>query len=227
MPTCPLIGPTTGAVDPGDVAAGVALARSAGCRAVELSALHEAELPAVEAYVSGADLSGFAHVSVHAPLKGRALPEAGLVARLDALALPVVAHPATLTTPSCWVRLGDRLVVENDDGRKPSGQGPDDLDPLFDALPDARFCLDVSHALHAGGRPLVETLADRYRDRLSQLHVGCGCGQPRPGPLEADLVDATGDVLTRLGRRVPVVIERPTDATTLPAQLTQLGASHR
>lgn len=88
------VGTSTGAIAHTDLDLAVRAAWAASCTAVELSALHESERAGLEAYLRCGPVAGFAHVSVHAPVKGQALPEAELAARLDAaLALPVVEAP--------------------------------------------------------------------------------------------------------------------------------------
>jgi hypothetical protein len=216
------IGPSTGAVHHTDPGRGAAAARYAGCRALEVSALHENELPAVERLLTSGAVNDFQHVSVHAPLKGRTMPETELVARLDALGLPVVAHPPTLATPRLWRRLGGRLLVENDDARKPAGQTPADLARLFDQLPDAGHCLDVSHAVDAGGRALAISLAAAFGDRTGLCHIGCAGGRPVTGDLEPDLLGTLTAVLQQIGRPVPVIIERRTDHRALAPQVREI-----
>src|SRR5687767_15059785 len=111
--------------------------------AVELAALSEDELPGLERFLAGAPDLPFAYLSVHAPVKHRALSEAELVARLEQLAPvadAIVVHPDTIEDVALYRGLGSCLVLENMDARKPGGRTAGELAPLFAALPDAGFC---------------------------------------------------------------------------------------
>ncbi|MGH9035946.1 MAG: hypothetical protein ACRD0O_09285 [Acidimicrobiia bacterium] len=215
------VGHSTRALARDYIRAGMAFALAAGGSIVELSAFDEAGLDAATD-VLGRARRDFRRVSVHAPVANVRGSEAELVARLGSLGLPVVVHPEKIATPECWRPLGDRLLVENNDGRKASGSTAAELALLFAALPEARLCLDVSHALDVGGPALVEAFATTFRGRLAQLHAGCGCGA-RPGEhLEPEVLRAVSVAVAAAGRPLPVIIER--SATTSTVALAQVYA---
>ena len=112
---------------------------------------------------------------MHAPTKRRKLPEATLVgglARLPSHVDAVVVHPDQIADPTAWAPLGRRLVVENMDPRKTLGQQPEHLAPMFAALPEAGFCLDVAHAgAVQEDMGLAHRLLDAFGARLRQVHV--------------------------------------------------------
>ncbi len=175
-----LIGWSTGALARGDVADGVALARASGARAIELSALREAELSGVLAWLATAELP-FDHVSIHAPsdvaedAQQRVVPALMSDSTRD---LPVIVHPSVIATPSVWRPLGPRLCIENMDKRK-VGRNVAELLPVFAALPEARFCLDLGHARQndttlLGARQLLRAFGDRLvQIHLSELDAAC------------------------------------------------------
>lgn len=143
--------------------------------AAEFAALSEDELPALVRYLdSGVELP-FRFLSVHAPTKQRRMSEAELVAQLAALPASVdaiVIHPDLIEDPSLYARVGARLAIENMDARKPTGRTVEELEPLFEALPDAGFCFDVAHAWSID--PTMEEgerLLDRFAGRLCHVHV--------------------------------------------------------
>ena len=77
-----------------------------------------------------------------------------------------------MTEPEAWRPLGRRLVLENMDPRKGSGQTPEDLARLFAVLPEAGFCLDVAHAGAVDeSMRLAHRLLDVHGDRLRQVHL--------------------------------------------------------
>ena len=154
--------------------------------AAELAALDESELDGLLAYLASEPDLPHRYLSVHGPSKGRALPEAELVERLGSLpgwVDAIVLHPDTLAEPAAYEPLGDRLVLENLDARKASGRTAAELAPLFDALPEAGFCLDVAHVSSVDPTMAVgEDLLDAFGGRLRHVHVSSldreGCHAP-------------------------------------------------
>ena len=143
--------------------------------AVELSALSEGEFAGLTGYLAAKPRLPFRYVSVHAPVKNRKLDDAESALVLGQLPLwvrSIVAHPDALHELAPYRELGTRLVLENMDDRKTTGRTADELDVVFDELPDAGFCLDVAHAHSID--PTMEAaheLLDRFRARLRQVHV--------------------------------------------------------
>lgn len=144
--------------------------------AVELAALSEPEFLSLCAWL-GHDGEGlpFDFISVHAPTKHRELPEPELVElllRLPASVDAIVLHPEAIDQPELYAPLGAVATIENMDARKPGGQTVDELAPLFAALPEASFCLDVPHA-QSIDPTLGEAhrLLDAFGERLRHVHV--------------------------------------------------------
>ena len=206
------VGISTGAVSRDDVLIGIAVNDAHTCDLVELSSLDEIELPQVEQAIATHAADHFARCSVHGPAKGRALPEAELIRRLAALERDIVMHPDIFEDLAAWQVLGPRLLVENNDRRKKFGGAVEDLDAVFDLVPDAGFCLDVSHAMSVGGMTHVARLAHRYADRLVQLHAGCSCGDPLGVEFGVEIPAAVRLACETAGRAIPVVLERSTPA---------------
>jgi hypothetical protein len=207
------VGASTGYLpaERGDWDALVELACAVSPFAAELTALSEPELPSLVAHLAGEALP-FRYLSVHAPAKDRAMPEAELVALLAELPPGVdaiVVHPDVIEDPRAYRRLGRRLVLENMDTRKPAGRTAAELEPLFALLPDAGLCLDVAHAgdvdasLEEGHRIL-----DRLGCRLRHLHVSSLDAVGHHVPLRADDEHAFASLLRRC-RDVPWILEAP------------------
>jgi hypothetical protein len=171
------IGASTGYMDfrRGDWAGMIERACEVSTFAAELSALGEDELPGLVAFLQGSPRLPFHYLAVHAPTKRRKLPEAALVAGLAQLPShvdAVVVHPDQIADPAAWAPLGRRLVIENMDPRKTLGQLPEDLAPVFAALPEAGFCLDVAHAGAVEEEMgVAHRLLDAFGARLRQVHV--------------------------------------------------------
>ncbi len=196
----------------GDWPALVREATALSLRAIELAALSEDELPGLLAYLDEDPALPCDYVSVHAPSKGRAMPEEELVellAELPAWVETVVTHPDTFEEPERWVRLGRRLAVENMDRRKTGGQTVDDLGPVFDQLPEASLCFDIAHAWAID--PSMEAgtaILDQLGSRLRQLHVSSLDDGQHHVPLTAEDEKLFSPLLDRC-RDVPWILEAP------------------
>lgn len=180
--------------------------------AIELAALAQHELPGLIGYLDRRPALPFEYVSLHAPSKGRGTDERELIEllhgaspRVDA----IIVHPDTLVDVEAWTQLGRRLVLENMDTRKRTGQTAEALAPFFDRLPEARLCFDVAHAwivdesLGAGAEIL-----DAFGSRLRQVHVSSLDEGQHHVSLTAEHEELFGELLGRC-RDVPWILEAP------------------
>lgn len=165
---------------------------------------------------------GSGRVSVHAPCGVGAM-----IGLLPETVEQVVFHPNTLEDLRPVRALGARAAIENMDARKPTGRTVDELELFFAELPQARFCFDVAHALHHDATlELGLELADRFADRLGQLHVSVLAPDCWHLPLTSAAVEKLRPLLERC-RHVPWVIEAPwADGPCDPA-LCERCARHR
>ncbi|HEU0318844.1 MAG TPA: TIM barrel protein [Solirubrobacteraceae bacterium] len=180
--------------------------------AIELAALGEDELPGLLAYLGEKPALPFRYLSVHAPVKGRALAEQDLVATLAALPPAVdaiVVHPDLMEDPARYAAIGRRLVIENMDDRKPTGRTADELAPLFAELPDAGLCFDVAHAGAIDpDMGVAEELLDRFRRRLRHIHISSLDEDGGHATLTSEDEQRFEPVLRRC-RDVPWILEAP------------------
>jgi hypothetical protein len=196
----------------GDWEALVERAAQTSSSAIELSALSEDELPGLVAYFASAPRLPFHFVSVHAPSKGRTMPEDELVGHLQLLppwVSAVVFHPDAMQDPKAYALLGRRLVIENMDGRKENGRTAQELRPLFDALPLARFCFDIAHAKAVDPTMAVgASLLSTFATRLSHVHLSSLDERDSHVPLTAMDEALFADLLRRCAD-VPWILEAP------------------
>lgn len=205
------IGFSTGALAKGDFATGLALQRDVSrIDAVELSALRDHELPILVAAIPNLELGEFDYISFHAPSKLQMLDERSVFELLLALpeSWPVVVHPELLQTPSLWLRLGKRLCLENMDNRKTTGRTIAELRELFEAFPEATFCLDLGHARQIDPTMVsAMMMLQEFSDRLVELHIS----EVGPGgehlPLGATTRQAFARVVHLIPTDCPLIIE--------------------
>lgn len=207
------IGFSTGALAYPDFRRGLALTRAAGCPAVELSALRQAELFPLLESLDSLDLTGFGYVSIHAPSRFEPRWEALASERLCEQSWrnwPIVIHPDALSDFSLWRELGALLCVENMDKRKPRGRTARELGSIFDQLPEASFCFDIGHA-----RQCDPTMTEAYLilrefgPKLRQVHVSEVNTRSKHDPLSYASILAYQDVAHLIPVNVPLILETP------------------
>ena len=223
------IGFSTGALAKGDFTRGLDLQRRVlRIDAVELSALRDHELPDLIAAVPALDLDPFTYVSFHAPGRLQALDEEVVFELLRQLpaSWPIVVHPELLRTPSLWLRLGDRLCLENMDQRKTTGRTVDELRALFEIFPDATFCLDLGHA-----RQIDPTMASAllmlraFGDRLRQVHVSDVGPRGEHLPLGATARHSFARVAHQIPADCPLIIESVIPPDAIERELDAVSAA--
>lgn len=178
--------------------------------AVELTALSENEFPSLLEYLTSEPALPFRYISVHGPSKDRHMPEAQLVAMLADIPPfvdAIVLHPDLIEQESAYAPLGTRLVIENMDLRKGTGRTAVELEPVFEALPEAGFCFDVAHAWSVDpSMEIAHGLLNRFASRLRHVHVSSVAGDCEHEPLTAEHEGLFAPVLARC-RDVPWILE--------------------
>ena len=205
------IGFSTGAVARGDFKRALDLLRSQAINVVELSALRLSELEPLVAGIPNLDLQPFTFISVHAPSSFPIEREQWVVNQLNLViqhGFPVVVHPDVIRTPEEWCDLGNMLLLENMDKRKPIGRNVRELRQIFDWLPDARFCFDIGHARQVDPS-MTESflLLDAFGDRLVEVHMSEVNTASRHDPISANAVIPFQSVAKYIPEEVPIVLE--------------------
>jgi hypothetical protein len=216
------IGFSTGSLARGDVHSALRMLRGHRGSAIELSALRVHELAPLMRAVADLDLTPFEYVSVHAPSAFPAAAE-GEVARLllqvAGWGWRIILHPDAIHDPHHWLPFGDRLCIENMDVRKP-GRTVGELEPVFDALPEASFCLDVAHAWQCDPT-LTECLRllRAFGHRLAEVHVSELDAGSRHVRLSFAAVGAFREIAPHLPAAVPLIIEAPVAPSEIEAEI--------
>ncbi len=217
------IGFSTGALARGDFRAALRMLAEKRCSAVELSALRQSELAPLVEQLGGLDLGQFEYVSFHAPSSMEPSFEATALQLLERVAhrgWPIIVHPDAMHTRQEWMRLGNRLCIENMDKRKPVGQTASDLAEIFKDLPNASFCFDIGHA-----RQVDPTMSEasailrRFGGRIQQVHVSEVNTQSKHDPINLESILAFQKVAPLILPEIPVILESRVEESEIEQEI--------
>lgn len=207
------IGFSTGSLAYGDFNRGIAVLDGKQANVVELSALREAELEPLIHAMDHLDLHQFKYVSFHAPNKIKDYSEAKVVELLHKVAergWPIILHPDTIKDFNLWRQLGSSLCIENMDKRKPFGRTTQDLNRIFDLLPEAGFCFDLAHVKQVDPTMTEGLLMlKQFMSRLRQLHISDVNSMSTHEPLNLEALISYRRLSYLMPKNIPVVIESP------------------
>jgi len=202
---------STGAIAKGNFRRALSLLRETEIEVVELSALRMDELEPLISAIPELDLDRYSFVSLHAPSQFTAESEAAVIESLACVArfgFPVVVHPDVVFTPKLWRPLGDTLLIENMDKRKPTGRNVRELRKIFDSLPTARFCFDIGHARQVDpSMTEAAMLLDEFGDRLAEVHMSEVTTASRHDPISFNAVMAFRTVARNIPETTPIILE--------------------
>jgi hypothetical protein len=205
------IGFSTGALARGDFRRALALLHAHRVGIVELSALRLEELEPLMAALPGLELERFAFVSIHAPSRFERHLEHRVVEMIstgEASKYPVVVHPDVVFTPSLWRQLGNRLLIENMDKRKPVGRTVQELETLFGLFPDAKFCFDIGHARQVDPTMTeAALLLQTFGERLAEVHISEVNTASRHDPISRNATLAFQRVAKYIPEDTPIILE--------------------
>ena len=221
-----LLGFSTGALAFGAYNRGLAEVRLHALEAVELSALRQPELEPLINAIDDLDLSGFQHIAFHAPSEITAGTERLVVEMLLRVAercWPIIVHPDVIVDYSLWSQLGRALCIENMDKRKPIGRTADELESLFERLPEASLCFDIGHA-----RQIDSTMTEayfilsRFHTKLRQVHVSEVNTRSKHDALSYASILAFRQLADMIPINVPLIIESVIEASQIEAEIERV-----
>jgi hypothetical protein len=217
-----MIGYSTGSLDWRNARRALELLGPDRRNVVELSALRTHELMPLLRGISALPLQGCSYVAVHAPSSFTPAEERDVVSALLKEVRGewrIVLHPDTIHDHRLWAQFGAQLCIENMDRRKP-GRTVEELQQVFDRLPDASFCFDVAHARQCD-TSMVEAyrLLHAFGDRLAQVHVSELDAQNRHVRLTHAGIWACRQIANLIPIEVPAIIEAPVLPDEIDAEL--------
>jgi hypothetical protein len=190
---------------------------------VELSALRYRELAPLLSALSTMPLSSYKYKSIHAPSSFDAEQEVEIIELLRAFVpadWPIILHPDTIHDFAAWKGFGKQLAIENMDRRKPIGRTLEELNPIFEKLPEARLCFDIGHA-----RQCDTTMTEAYRilraysGRLCQIHVSEVNTASHHDPLSFAAIRAFSEVAELIPGDVPLILEARVTRDQIKAEI--------
>jgi hypothetical protein len=190
---------------------------------IELSALRYRELRPLLSALGTLTLTAYKYISIHAPSSFDADQELEIVDLLRSFVpnnWPIVLHPDTIHDFSAWRVFGRQLAIENMDRRKPIGRTLEELNLIFEKLPDAMLCFDIGHA-----RQCDTTMTEAYRilraysNRLCQVHVSEVNTASRHDPLSFAAILAFAEVANLIPCSVPVILESRVTQDQIEAEI--------
>lgn len=205
------IGFSTGAIAKGDFRGALDAMAPLHLPVVELSALRLHELPDLVEASGELNLTGYRHVSVHAPSNFLIKDEERVVSLLRGLAdrgWLIVVHPDVIFTDALWIEFGNKLLIENNDRRKSAGRTASELRALFARFPKAGLCFDVGHA-----RQVDPTMNEAYlilhqgQVELRQVHISEVNSFSRHEPLSSGAIEASRRIANLVPEHVPIILE--------------------
>jgi hypothetical protein len=217
------IGFSTGALALSDFRLALEELQAQPVDSIELSALRYPELRPLLDALGTLPLASYRYKSIHAPSSFDGEQEAeiiDLLRRYVPRGWPIILHPDTVHDFSAWKGFGKQLAVENMDRRKPIGRTLEELNPIFEKLPDAMFCFDIGHA-----RQCDTTMTEAYRilraysGRLCQIHVSEVNTASRHDPLSFAAIRAFSEVANLIPDHVPLILEARVTRDQIKAEI--------
>ncbi len=208
-----LIGWSTGAILPkGDKAnypLAIELLKSTPFTCIELSVLREWELPVFLEYLPDLDTSSFDKVSFHC-CKLKELTEIELFKKIEPViekGWDIINHP-DLMQSICWKDLGNQILIENLENRKPTGRTVEEMEKIFEVYPDASMCFDIGHAQQVD--PTMELgreMCIKFASKVKEIHLSevdpISCAHK---PINHDTLRAFGKI-TDVFPDCPIILE--------------------
>lgn len=200
--------------------------------AVEYSALRFDELKPLVAYLLTHGTGHYRYAAFHAPSRFDAADEPVVVALLkeliQKLKLRIVVHPDVIHDHALWRELGEWLCVENMDHRKPIGRTVEELEPIFQELPEARLCFDIGHA-HEIDRSMSRgyEILRRYRNRIAHVHASEVSDECAHRGFSASSAAAFAKLAGLIPETAPIILETVTKDEEVGEQLKEAKSIFR
>lgn len=189
--------------------------RSLGCNAIEFNCIQPENFAAILETIRKEDLSGFTHVSIHAPAFGR-LGQEEIENSLE-LAQRVfeklefdnfVVHPDEVADWKMFSGYSLPISIENMDNRKLVGATVESMEEIFKAY-DAPMTLDLNHCYaNDPSMKLAYGMVDKFKSRINEIHLS-GCDDKKQPSCHDPLYQTRQEEIMRVMPvgNIPIIIE--------------------
>lgn len=141
---------------------------------IEFKVLREWELPIFLKHLPSLDISKFERISFHI-CKQKKLTNKELFIQIEPVierGWPIINHPDEITDFDLWSKLGNQLYIENMDNKKNTGRTIEEIERIFDKLPDASMCFDIGHARQIDPTmELAKDLCIKFAEKIKEIHL--------------------------------------------------------
>jgi hypothetical protein len=221
------IGFSTGALALGDFNTALRSVIGKPLTAIELSALRFSELPHLLQAAASLDLRQFDYIALHAPSRFSQDQEPEIIRLLAGFPRRwrIILHPDTIHNHALWLELGQQVVIENMDRRKPDGRSVEELSRWFQLLPEAQLCLDLAHA-QQWDTTMSEAylLLKSFSKRLCQIHISQLDSASHHFPLSLSSIRAFSEVAWLIPEDVPFIIESRVSPAEIDDEIQKVQA---
>ncbi len=209
------IGFSTGALEKGNYQDALKWLYTRHIQSVELSALRYDELEPLISHIDSIQVTHFNYVSFHAPSFFPRELECRVVQMLRKVAdkkWNIIVHPDVISDWNLWKPFGRYLLIENMDRRKPIGRTVEELDAIFQKLPEARLCLDVAHARQLDTTlTLLSQIVAKFSNRIAEIHISELDSRCQHRPMSYAAVSDYHQFARKFKSTLPVIIESMLD----------------
>lgn len=130
-----------------------------------------------------------------------------------------IIHANKIKLPSEWEPYQDKVLVENMDNNRTFGRYPEEMEEIFDSLPNAGFCFDLGHAFQVDPTlSLAKEMVAAFGDRLKELHISYVDQEGHHHSIPGELFEPFAEITQNIPQDIPTIIE---PSMALPLSLIQ------
>lgn len=178
--------------------------RSLGCNAIEITCRDEKDIEKLIAEIVPADLTGFDHVSLHAPTIFdpdivELLQKANEIFHFK----NIVVHPSEVESWNVLQRFELPYAAENMDWRKEIGKYAESMEDIFSKV-DVSMILDLNHCFtNDPSMRLAKDMFEKFGKRISEIHLSGfeKLHEPLFRTKQIEIIEAIPD------KSLPIIIE--------------------
>jgi hypothetical protein len=223
------IGFSTGSLACGDFKRAIKKLNGSNTNAIELSALRKHELEPLVSNFKYLNLTQYHYISVHAPSKFNEDEEKHIIKLLEKFVknnIPIVVHPDSIYDYARWRELGPFLLVENMDNRKPIGRTVEELQRIFNLLPESMLCFDIAHA-RQNDKTMNEArrILKAFGSRIAEIHISDVCNDSNHKRITNEAVKDFKKAARFIPLDVPIILEAPIRKRFISEELDVVSAT--